>query len=54
MSLYTSIFTQYHAERKILNYVRIELIKVTIGLDFAAHDSIRNLNHTEELEVIGW
>lgn len=52
--IYTSIFTQYHAERKILNNVRIVLFKVTISLGFTAHDSIRNLNHPEQQEVIGW
>lgn len=36
MSIYARIFTQYHAERKILNNVRIELNKVSFSLDFAA------------------
>lgn len=53
MSICTTIFTQYHVERKILNNVRRVLIKVTIRLDFAAHGSIRNSNHPEQLEVIG-
>lgn len=50
------IFTQYHAEREVLNNVRVVLIKVTIRLDFSAQDAIRNLNH-KQLEVngvVGW
>lgn len=52
MSIHTTIFTHYHAERKILSNVRTVLIKVTTRLDFTAHDSIRNLN--QEFELIGW